>query len=278
MRSSDKSFKEITNDFFAEVFLHIDAVCGELGITAYLIGAKARDILMAEKGIKPVRGTMDIDFAVMLPDMDVYEQMKGRLIDHGFRKVKEPYRMIYDKTDTVVDILPFGEIEEEGTVSFTEREIDLSVLGMREVMGSATPKLVGGVTVNVPPLEGIVILKLIAYQEKPSRTKDLDDFNVIVNHYFDINDARFYADHLDVLDELDDKNFKVEAGARLIGRDVRKIIDKSDVLREIIIAIIQSELDKEPGIIGRYMLSRGYFTDHQQILKIFHLIDMGLNE
>ncbi len=59
--------------------------------------------------------------------LDVYEHLKERIIDRGFRKVNEPYRLIFDKTDTVIDLLPFGEIEEEGTVIFTDRKTELSV-------------------------------------------------------------------------------------------------------------------------------------------------------
>ncbi|MDO8951264.1 MAG: hypothetical protein Q7U86_01505, partial [Draconibacterium sp.] len=73
------SFKEIT-PWFKEVFTLIDATCKELGISLYLIGAQARHFHLAEQGIKPGRGTMDIDFAIMLPDIDVYDTMLNSLV------------------------------------------------------------------------------------------------------------------------------------------------------------------------------------------------------
>ncbi len=76
---------------------------------------------------------MDIDFAIMLPDMITYEKVFSDLLTSGFRDTKMPYRLIYDKTNTVINILPFGEIEEKGTVKFTERETELSVVGFKEV-------------------------------------------------------------------------------------------------------------------------------------------------
>jgi len=99
------SFKEIT-PWFKEVFSLVDATCKEMNIPLYLIGAQARNFHLAEQGIKPGRGTMDIDFAIMLPDMDIYDKMLDPLIKKGFRKVTEPYRIIHDKTNTVVDLLP----------------------------------------------------------------------------------------------------------------------------------------------------------------------------
>lgn len=233
---------------------------------------------MEEKGIKPARGTMDIDFAMMIPDMDVYEEMKRRLIANGFRAVNEPYRLIYEKTDTVIDLLPFGAIEQAGTVRFTERDVELSVIGMKEVTERATNKNIAGVTVSVSPLEGIIILKLIAYDDKPERTKDVDDITTILNHYFEINEDRFYAEHLDGIEELSTDHFKVEAGARLAGRDIKKIIERSGVLRALIIRILESEIGDSPGSMGRYMLSRGYFAGHRQVRSIFSLIYEGIKD
>ncbi|MCA1760960.1 MAG: hypothetical protein LC658_14430, partial [Bacteroidales bacterium] len=52
----------------------------------------------------------------------IYEELLHALLKKGFREVTEPYRIIYDATNTVVDLLPFGEVEEKGTVRFTDRK------------------------------------------------------------------------------------------------------------------------------------------------------------
>jgi len=127
------SFKEIT-PWFKEVFSLVDDACKALNVPLYLIGAQARHFHLAQQGIKPGRGTMDIDFAIMLPDMLIYEKLKNDLLTVGFRKVTEPYRMIHDKTNTVIDLLPFGEIEEKGTVKFTDRKTEVSVVGINEIV------------------------------------------------------------------------------------------------------------------------------------------------
>ena len=149
--------------WFKEVFTLVDAACKELSIPLYLIGAQARHFRWAEEGILPGRGTMDIDFAIMLPDMVVYDELIDKLISAGFRKVTEPYRIIYDKTNTVVDFLPFGQVEEKGTVIFTDRKTELSVIGFKEVLDEPDLKRLDEETeVQVTPLGGLIILKLVS--------------------------------------------------------------------------------------------------------------------
>jgi predicted nucleotidyltransferase len=131
--TSKKTYRELSWPYYREVFLVLDFLFNEFGIEYYLIGAQARNYHLLESGSEPSRGTMDIDFAVMLPEMESYDKMKNLLISKGFRDVKEPYRLIHDPSNTVIDLLPFGEIEEEGTVKFTDRITELSVIGMKEV-------------------------------------------------------------------------------------------------------------------------------------------------
>lgn len=70
------SFKDLS-PWFKEVFVLIDAACAEMEVPLYLIGAQARHFHLVEKGIRPGRGTMDIDFAIMLPDIATYDLRKS---------------------------------------------------------------------------------------------------------------------------------------------------------------------------------------------------------
>ncbi len=250
----------------------------KLGIEYYLIGAQARDFHLLENGIAPSRGTQDIDFAVMMPELKHYHELRELLIKNNFRKVNEPYRLIYDKTNTVMDLLPFGEIEEQGTVTFTERQMELSVIGMKEVNEHALLTEMDGLTIRVSPIEGIVLLKLISFSTKPDRTKDLDDICQILKNYFDINEKRYHSEHLDLVDELADENYIQLAGARLMGRDIKKILVQSDKLSNQIVGIIQNELAENPGSITQYFLSKNYFKDYELIKSIFTQLLKGIQE
>lgn len=273
-----KTYKELASPHFGEVFALIEEICREKHFPVYLIGAHARIILLLEQGIKPMRGTRDIDFAIMIPDIATYDSFLSALKKVGFRKVKEPYRVIYEKTNTVVDILPFGQIEEEGTVKFTDRKTELSVIGMEEVLNGAIKIKHEGFDVNLPPLVGIMILKLISWNEKPDRTKDLDDIYEIINNYWEIAQGSFYENHIDLIDELNEDDFIIEAGSLMIGIEMGEIIRKESLLRTMILDIIQKEIDEEPGSISLYFLQKDYFENYEQIKRIFMLIHKGLDE
>ena len=272
------NFKEYAIPAFQEVFDLLDQVCSRLDVELYLIGAQARDIHFLEKGIKPSRGTRDIDFAIMLPNIESYEKVMDELVRIGFRKVKEPYRLIHDTSNTVVDILPFGEIEEQGTVKFTDRQIEVSMVGMSEVLSLPEKITFGNTIVKVAPLSGMVILKLISYNERKERTKDLEDIKDIMLNYFDLNNDRFYEQHLDLLDELSTANFVQEAAARLVGRDMRTILDRNLELKNSIIRIIETEINETGGSITRYFLSKGYFNDAETLKSLFSKLHKGLIE
>ena len=272
------SFKELT-PWFKEVFNLIDATCTEMGIQLYLIGAQARHFHLVEQGIKPGRGTMDIDFAIMLPDIATYDQLIDNLLQKGFKAAKEAHRIIHDATNTVVDILPFGEIEEKGTVKFTDRKTEISVVGLKEVLKvPAKINLDEETIVQVTPLEGIIILKLISYHEKPGRTKDLVDINDILTNYFELNQDRFYEEHLDMLDEFSDNNFQIEAGAWMAGNDIGIVLKRSHQLHKQILKILENEINQETGSISSFFYGKGYFADVDTIKRIFNLIIKGIND
>lgn len=274
----NRTYRELSSPYFKEVFRLIDKICSNLRVEYYLIGAQARNIHLLKSGIAPCRGTQDIDFAVMLPEMKVYDEIKDGLEKKGFRKVNEPYRLVHDKTNTVIDLLPFGEIEEEGTVRFTDRETELSVIGMKEVSAHVMKVNLEEITIKVSPLEGMIILKLISFSEKPDRTKDLDDINDILSHYFDINEDRFYEEHADIVDEIETDDFTLLAGSRMLGRDMKRILKQSKKLTNQIEHVIQNELGENIGSITKYFLSQNYVKDYELIKNIFTQLLKGIKE
>jgi predicted nucleotidyltransferase len=272
------SFKELT-PWFKEVFVLIDTTCKEMGVPLYLIGAQARHFHFVEQGIKPGRGTMDIDFAIMLPDIDIYDRMLDALIEKGFRKVTEPYRIIHDLTNTVVDLLPFGEVEEKGTVKFTDRTTEISVVGFKDVLKQPVlKKLDDETTVQVTPLEGIIIMKLISFDDKSERTKDLDDIHDVLINYFEFNDERFYENLPTFIDEFSDNYFQLEAGAWLAGYDIGKVLDPNNILKVHILKILEKEIEQDVGKISRYYYNKAYFEDIETIKRIFKLIIRGITK
>lgn len=240
MSISNPTYKDYSFQYHGEVYTILENVFSQFGIHYYLIGANARDVHLYKNGIKPARGTADIDFAIMVPDFIMYNKVFQALCNIGFSEVKEPYRLIYQKTNTVLDLMPYGEIEQAHTVNFTERDLSLSVLGFKEV-GEHIQKVEiteDGYTIPVTPIEGIFILKLISWKDKPSfRTKDLDDLSFLLKHAWTIYEEEAYLDHPDL---FEDDNFDVQtAAAKIIGKKMAIILAKNQTLQTTIITILK---------------------------------------
>ena len=270
-----KTFKELSLPFFKEVYKLIDKVCTEYGVQFYLIGAQARDIHLLESNIRPARGTKDIDFAIMLPDIETYSKIQDRLMELGFEKTKIAHRMIFRDADTVIDLLPYGQIEEDSTVKFINREVEISVVGFKEVSGSVTEIEIEGTSIKVSPMAGIFILKLVSWIERPEvRAKDFEDIQFILNNYFELYQDRFYAEHLDSIEEIPSEYFQLIAGARLLGRDMNPILARSKKLKALIIDIIDNHLK------GRLGTFKGHSIDFNSILaeQVLQHIKNGIGE
>lgn len=138
MKDISKSYKELGIHYFKEVFDLLDETFKAREIPYYLIGATAIAMELLKDGIKPARSTKDIDFAIMISSKSEYEAFTKDLEGKGFTKVAAPWTFRHSEFDIVIDILPFGEIEENFTANFDQRHTDLHVLGLKEVMSEPT--------------------------------------------------------------------------------------------------------------------------------------------
>ncbi len=122
MSTSNQTYKELAIPYFKEVFDCIDEVMKKLNVPYYLIGAGAIALELLKEGIKPSRRTKDIDFPIMISSIKEFEAIVSELEDHGFNKVETPWALYNPNFNIVIDLLPFGEIEEKFTVNFNERK------------------------------------------------------------------------------------------------------------------------------------------------------------
>lgn len=220
------------------------------GIDFYLVGAVARDAWMnGINKIAPGRTTGDIDFAVLINDKGVYEQLKEYLIkEKGFQPSKEN-AFVLIKDNTEVDLLPFGAIEDEHgrvTVQGTGYTT-MDVPGFKEVYDAGLPQMELSAghgessthTFKFSTLPGIVLLKLLAWDDRPeSRRDDIKDISDILNHFFDMYDEEIWANHNDLFENEDD-NLKWIA-ARVMGREISKIAKQNEKLFARIDGILQT--------------------------------------
>lgn len=201
------------------------------GVDYYLVGALARDIrLSAHKDFAAKRKTKDIDIAVMLDDEEQFYAIKDALVATGEFEESEykAIKLIYKK-GIEVDLLPFGEIENE------DRELQLSrhtllamdMSGFKEVYPFIeTLTIAEGLSLNVCSLEGLIILKLIANNDNPSRTKDITDIEHFLEMYFELNSNEIYTGYLTVMELYDTgiNEYLSLVSARIVGRKMNAML------------------------------------------------------
>lgn len=251
MSTSKTSYKELSIPYFKEVFEIIDEVMIQMEVPYYLIGVNAIALELLKEGIKPGRGTKDIDFAMMLSSIAAYEEIVDQLVDRGFNRVKAPWTLFHEQYNVAIDILPFGEIEENDTISFNKRNANLHILGFKEVLEDAKTVQVENIEVKVPPLPGMVLLKLVAWGDRPEeRDNDLSDILRIIQHYEDLEWNDIVEKHFDLLDNEPYDNLKI--AARVLGRNARKFLAKSQKLASRIDKVLKENLaDDEKSKIAK---------------------------
>ena len=101
----------------------------------------------------------------------------------------------------------------------------MGTAGFCAVLDSAISVQVGDTILRVVSFDGIVLLKFLAWHDRPTRTDDLWDIWFIFDNYVElIDEERLYAEDgidTDIVHENEDFDW-TEAGGRLVGRDLTR--------------------------------------------------------
>ncbi|MFT5251031.1 MAG: putative nucleotidyltransferase [bacterium] len=275
MTTSNQSYKDLSIPHFKEVFDIIDGALQEHNIPYYLIGATAIALELLKDGIKPSRGTKDIDFAIMISSLHQYDNLGDTLVTKGFNRVKAPWTFYSEEYNVAIDILPFGEIEEQDTIQFNKRYSDLHVLGMKEVLEETEEVIIDKKIVNIPPLPGMIVLKLVAWSYRPEeRENDLADILRIIEHYFDLNFDEIMEFHNDIFS--DEEFDETLISAEVLGRKSREILQKYKELELRILNVLDTNLksDQESIIAKDWAVKKGWQI--QYALKVLKALQKAI--
>ena len=217
----------------------------KFGIDFYLVGAVARDVWMSGiNKIAPRRTTGDIDFAILINDKGTYEALKDYLVNtQEFHPYKGNSFVLIWKGNLEVDLLPFGAIEDEdGRVTTNGIGLtNISLQGFSEVYKEGLPilDLEGEHQFKFCTLPGIVLLKMIAWDDRPEiRRDDIKDISDILNNFFNMYDNEIWENHSDLfVDENDDLK---HIAARVMGREMSKIANRNEKLFKRIEGILNA--------------------------------------
>lgn len=229
-----------------EVFDAVEDAFSNLGIDYYVIGALARDIWYSKEN-KLSRATRDADFAILVGTEAQFEEVKEYLKNKkGFQDSKGNMYVLFSPNGHQVDILPFGAIEIDEKVQIAGTGLtSISVNGFSEVYNSGTAEvqLDTGHHFKVASLSSIVLLKLIAYDDRPEqRAKDGRDVGSILEHYFDLEAEHIYEHHADLFTETEKDNELQDIAATVIGREIKRTIGENSALLQRVKTILEREI------------------------------------
>jgi predicted nucleotidyltransferase len=226
---SNFSFKYFGDDELPTLFAALKQAFDAANVPFYLIGARARDVWFLPE--QPLRITQDIDWIAASDEYLVFNEIRNHLVTkEGFNETKNPFTLLSPK-GMPVDLLPF--------VENTGRSLE----GLKEVFARGTEGVVfdDNATYQVATLPAIVLLKLIAWDDRPEyRLKDLWDIGAIFEHYFDRFSEDIYDNHNDLFGgrELD------EISAYVIGRKIDYILGDSASLKIRLINILTEKREE----------------------------------
>lgn len=224
-----------------ELLSHVDGAARELGLSYFVGGACARDLLLVHvHGFEVPRPTRDVDIGVAVRSWKEFDKVKERLIGTGeFSAVPGvAHRLLFRVTEKTrgipLDILPFAGVEEPGAVLRwpPDRAVVMNVTGFYEALARAEQvKISNDLVVPVASLPGQALLKLAAWLDRRAATsRDAVDLSMMFRLYGDAGNVnRLYDEKPELLEAAD---FDIElAGAILLGADVRAIATSSSYRR-----------------------------------------------
>lgn len=273
----NQTYKELAIPYFKEVFNIVDEVLTKRCIPYYLVGVSAIALELLQDGRKPSRGTKDIDFAIMISSLEDFENVVADLEHFGFNKVEAPWTVYHPKYNIAIDLLPFGEIEENYTINFNERFTDLHVLGFKEVLEVTNEIRIEEKIAKIPSLHGMILLKLVAWADRPEeRPNDPYDILRIIQYYYLYNLNEILDNHYDVFPE--DNFDQLKISARVLGRKAAQILQKSEKLSVRIFTILkETKMNTVKSSFIRQWVQQKDWT-FEYAVEILNEFETGLKE
>ncbi len=215
------------------VFKTLAVVTTDLNLPFVVVGATARDLVLHHGHGAALRSlTSDVDFAIQIPDWNVFNVLKERLCAEGFQTTSDEQRLICPR-NTMVDIVPFGPVADESeSIAWPPTgEIVMNVLGFQETCEAAEWVRIDDETVLDIPVAtpaGMALLKLVAWTDRAidKRGRDALDISYLLSNYEVIPSVfeEMYQENNTHMMETYGWDITL-AAANLLGRDARRIAE-----------------------------------------------------
>ncbi len=266
---------KITDEVVIELLEAVIPVLEASGIDYFVVGAFARDVELLAKGHNetPSRMTRDVDLAVMVGSLKEYEAMKASItaLPSFELSENEPYRFLFRKAYEV-DFLPFGQIaDDKGKVTLSAKStFVLNMPGFDAVQPFAeTVETEEGLTLKVSSLPGVVLLKLLAWQDNTGREKDIHDIDYILKHFMFLHLEEMLGQDNNLLEryEGEEKVFEQVVSARYVGRVIGIMLKTKPILKTRLLQLLE---EQSHGFSMARLMSTEHIEDGQRIIKALY--------
>ncbi|OJW81535.1 MAG: hypothetical protein BGO69_09120 [Bacteroidetes bacterium 46-16] len=274
--------KMINRDEIRPILEALEEAFGACEIDYYLIGAFARDIWYA-RAEKKFRTTKDVDFAILVGNHKQYEQVRSYLEEKkGYRSSSTNAFVVLAPDGTAVDLLPFGSIEIDDGVQLEGKGLtNIKVNGFMEVYEGGTEhiEVLEGHSFEVATLTAIVLLKLIAYDDRPEkRIKDAGDIANILMNYFELEAPMIYEYHNDLFAEDKPERELEEIASVVVGRELNKLLAGNQALFERTCHILETLTEKRENSEFVRQMVQETDTDVDRMTALLDCILIGLKD
>lgn len=250
----------------------------------YSSSARKREIfcLLYVYDLPVHRATNDIDFGIIVESWDEFTKLRDDLIvDRKFQPHTMRQRLVHE-SGLLIDLIPFGDLEEvSGQISWPpDFSIVMRTAGFAEAYDNSVEiRIADDLIVKVASLAGLALMKIVAWDERRFE-RDAEDLALVMRHYLEAgNQDRIYTEEGDCFDLLDEEFDYERASARILGRDVGRLLTKTSWL------IVERVLSQEPDQANLDALttvmitnSANYYGDYEMALSMLIELRTGMAE
>lgn len=191
-------------------------------------------------------------------------------------------QQLVHESGLLIDLIPFGDLEEvSGQISWPpDFSFVMRTAGFAEAYDNSVEiRIADDLIVKVASLAGLALMKIVAWDERRFE-RDAEDLALVMHHYLDAgNQDRIYTDEGDCFDLLDEEFDYERTSARILGRDVGRLLTKTSRL------IVERVLSQEPDQANLNALttvmianSTNYYGDYEMASSMLTELQTGIAE
>ena len=270
-------YRTLGSEFIKKIITDLQKASTKLGVDFFGVGALARNVWYVSNQ-EPSRGTKDIDFGVYVPNSEIYNHLREMLIkEFSYKEVSDnPFRLM-SPYGIALDLLPFGEIENNGKVMIEGKGlIEISLDGFMEayINGLITMEIEDS-EIKICSIPSVVLLKLIAYDDRPEyRQSDPKDINSIINHYPKLEKEMIWEKYSFL---YHDGWSHEEVGIKVLGYELSRIIVDNEKLILRVLEILNKALSLSSKL-AESMIDNAVTETVESKIKNLKILKDGIKE